>query len=90
VVTPSTSSSETSLSDYELLRLSNIKRNEEYLKCLGLDSSSHMEEKLPLNSIKSKSLKRNKSVDILEDRISRRQSRRISIANNRMDPNYFE
>jgi hypothetical protein len=26
--------------EYDLLRLNNIKRNEDYLKCLGLDNST--------------------------------------------------
>ena len=88
ISTPPVKPFENALSDYELLRLANIKRNAEYLDNLGLGTSANSLNiaEVPLDASQSKVAVRNrrkqkigslKDTDIAENSSERRKSQRI-------------
>ena len=72
------------MSEYDLLRLSNINRNEEYLKCLGLDGCTSKLENgkaLKAGGLKRKAI----ALDNADESGGTRQSCRISSITNSVD-----
>ena len=75
------------MSEYDLLRLSNLKRNENYIKSLGFDASnSEMEEENHLSTKKGIKRYATSIFNNNTDESDRRQSYRIS---NRSDHNKY-